>query len=103
MFPLRYSRTLVKPIGRSTVQRVMERDPSEAADSGRILDFVKEYFPSAEITFTGGAVYHMTLNDIIYNFDENKDKHLLELLLIIDDLCSQQGENHYAAALAIKE
>lgn len=32
-----------------------------------------------------------------------KDKHLLDLVLIIDDLASDLGENHYAAALALKD
>jgi SAM-dependent methyltransferase len=100
IFPSRY---IVKPPARPTVQSMIDRDPSEAADSERILDSVKKYFPSAEIMVTGGAVYHLALNQILYNFDEDKDKTLLELLLIIDDLCSEQGENHYAVALAIKE
>jgi SAM-dependent methyltransferase len=100
IFPSKY---IVKPPSRPTIQAMIERDPSEAADSERILDSVKKYFPSAEITFTGGVVYHLALNRILHNFHEEKDKLLLELLLIIDDLCSDQGLNHYAVALAIKD
>jgi SAM-dependent methyltransferase len=77
-------------------------DPSEAADSGRILDSVRKYFPNAEITLSGGAIYALALNDILENFDETEDRHLLDLLLIIDDLCADLGETHYATALAMK-
>ena len=77
-------------------------DPSEAADSERIIQSVKKYFPNAEITLTGGVIYHHALNDILQNFDEEKDKWVLNLFMIIDDLCTDLGETHYATALAIK-
>ena len=89
-------------ISRPTVEAMIADDPSEAADSARILAAVKKYFPNAEVTLTGGAMYGLALNDILQNFDEHKDRHLLDLILIIDDLCAALGETQYATALAIK-
>ncbi len=93
---------LSKTLTRNSVERMIQIDPSEAADSERIIDSIKKYFPQAEITLTGGVVYHLALSDILHNFDESKDKHLLDFLMLIDDLCSELGETHYATALAIK-
>ena len=45
---------------------------------------------------------HLALNDIIHNFDEIQDKPLLDLLMMIDKLCIDLGETHYAIALAFK-
>jgi 2-polyprenyl-3-methyl-5-hydroxy-6-metoxy-1,4-benzoquinol methylase len=89
-------------ISRPTVEAMIADDPSEAADSTRILAAVKNFFPDAEVTLTGGAMYGLALNDILQNFDEHKDAHLLDLILIIDDLCAALGETQYATALAIK-
>ncbi len=100
--PKNPSQLLQKTLTRNSVERMIQIDPSEAADSERIIDSIKKYFPQAEITFTGGVVYHLALSDILHNFDESKDKHLLDFLMLIDDLCSELGENHYATALAIK-
>ena len=93
---------LPKQINRPKVEELMQIDPSEAADSERILYFVNQYFPKAEVTLTGGVVYHLALSDVLHNFDESRDRHLLDLLMIIDDLCAELGESTYATALAIK-
>lgn len=89
-------------IHRPDAASIIAEDPSEAADSGRILEAIRRHFPDAEIINTGGVIYHMTLNDILANFDEERDRHLLELLLTIDDLCAELGHTHYATALAFK-
>jgi ubiquinone/menaquinone biosynthesis C-methylase UbiE len=93
---------LSKTLTRNSVERMIEIDPSEAADSESILDSLKKYFPNAQITLTGGVVYHLALSDILHNFDDSQDKHLLDFLMLIDDLCAELGETHYATALAIK-
>ncbi|MBN2793027.1 methyltransferase domain-containing protein [Trichloromonas sp.] len=79
-------------------------DPSECADSGRIIDAVKEHFPDASITFTGGTIYNSSLNDILANFDEENetDRCILLLLLQLDKECAFSGESHYAFAMAEK-
>lgn len=91
-------------LSRPNVTKMIEDDPSEAADSGRILDAVQKYFPDARIKITGGVIYHLGLSDMINNFDENKaeDQLLLKLLMLIDELCVDLGETHYGTALAIK-
>ena len=76
-------------------------DPSEAADSNRILRCVRRRFPNAEIILTGGVIYHLALSDVLANFTEN-DLPLLERLLELDDMCTRVGETHYATALALK-
>lgn len=93
-----FARRLERP----NIQNMILNDPSEAPDSERIIQSVKKYFPNAEITLTGGVIYHHALNDILQNFDEEKDKWVLDLFMIIDDLCTDLGETHYATALAIK-
>lgn len=94
---------LPRIIKRPDLKGMIEADPSEAAESDKIIESIKKYFPNVDITYTGGVIYHLALKDIIHNFDDEKDKMILELLMVIDDLCSECGENHYATALAIKE
>lgn len=84
---------------------MMERiDPSEAADSERILPAVAEVFPGAHVQATGGVVYHLALNDVLANFDESgdNDRLLLDMLMLVDDMAVALGETHYAVALAEK-
>ncbi|NET78584.1 class I SAM-dependent methyltransferase [Okeania sp. SIO1F9] len=100
--PRNPSQLLPKTLTRNSIERMIQIDPSEAADSERIIDSIKKSFPQAEITITGGVVYHLALSDILHNFDESKDKYLLDFLMLIDDLCSELGETHYATAIAIK-
>jgi len=104
-------RFLVNPQNRSAMlprtlqnidpERLRLTDPSEAADSSRILELVRQRFPACEILLTGGVVYHLALSDLLANFAEEDDS-LLERLLTVDDLCTAMGETHYAVALALK-
>jgi len=77
-------------------------DPSEAGDSENIIPSVLRYFPDAFIKYTGGVIYHLALKDIIHNFENENEKYVLDLLLLIDELLSDLGENHYAVAIAKK-
>ena len=104
-------RFLVNPQNRSAMlprivekidpERLRRTDPSEAAESSRILDLVRQRFPGCEISLTGGVVYHLALSNLLANFREEDDS-LLERLLTLDDLCTAMGETHYAVALALK-
>jgi ubiquinone/menaquinone biosynthesis C-methylase UbiE len=104
-------RFLVNPQNRSAMlprivekidpERLRRTDPSEAAESSRILDLVRQRFPGCEIILTGGVVYHLALSNLLANFREEDDS-LLERLLTLDDLCTATGETHYAVALALK-
>lgn len=100
--PKNPTQLLPKTIVRNSIERMIEIDPSEAADSEKIIESIKEIFPQAEITLTGGVVYQLALSDILHNFDDSQDKYLLDFLMLIDDLCTQLGETNYATALAIK-
>jgi ubiquinone/menaquinone biosynthesis C-methylase UbiE len=95
MFP----RVIKKP----DAEKLRQSDPSEAADSSRILDCVRRRFPGADILLTGGVIYHLALSDILANFINSKDQQLLERLLALDDFCTEMGETHYATALAFKD
>lgn len=87
---------------RPSAEELIKRDPSEAVQSFQILAALRKYFPDVHIVETGGVVYNMALHEIIHNFDEKEDRMTLELLMIIDDLSSRLGENHYAVAWASK-
>lgn len=90
---------------RRNLEKLLLRDPSEAADSSKIIESVQEYFPDAEIIFTGGIVYFIALDGIMGNFNEKQedDVKFLNLLLKIDDLLSDAGHNIRASALAVKD
>lgn len=94
-----YSRTVSVP----SIDTMLQLDPSEAADSEHILPSVRKFFPDADITIIGGAVYHLALNDILQNFNESDDAWLLDLFLLMDDMMIAMGETHYATALALKK
>ncbi len=84
-------------------EALMNQDPSEAADSERIMESVQRYFPHAEIKFTGGVIYHPGLGGLYHQLlSDSEGEELLERLLMIDDRCSDRGDNHYGTALAIK-
>lgn len=83
-------------------EKLRQSDPSEAADSSRILNCVQRRFPGADIVLTGGVIYHLALSDLLANFTEEGDLPLLERLLEVDDICTAMGETHYATALAFK-
>jgi len=79
-------------------------DPSEAADSERILTSIEKHFNDPEIIITGGVIYHLALSDVIYNFDENNevDLKLLKELLTLEKSCIEEGQTHYAVSLCLK-
>lgn len=82
--------------------RMLLSDPTECADSAAIIPSLQKWFPSIGITPTGGAIYHLALNDVLHNIDEIRDREMVNKLLKIDDLCTLQGEYHYAVAIALK-
>ncbi|MDP8219106.1 MAG: hypothetical protein P9M03_10315 [Candidatus Theseobacter exili] len=101
--PRTSSGSLSTIISRPNKNKLIEDDPSEAADSERIVDAIYKYFPNVEFKVTGGVVYHLALSDMLNNFDEKDDKILLDLLMIIDELYAKLGQTHYGVALAFKE
>ena len=88
---------------RPDVQVMMAADPTEAADSGRILAEVTAAFPRARIIPTGGIIYHLALNDVLANFDVEQDQPMLESLLLLDEMLARCGHTQYAVAIALKD
>ena len=95
-------RHLPLAVERPTIASMIALDPSEAADSERILPSLAKHFPEATVRKTGGVVYNLALHGITHNFDPEEDKKLLELLMIIDEQCITAGDTHYAAAIGRK-
>ncbi|MBK6687601.1 MAG: class I SAM-dependent methyltransferase [Deltaproteobacteria bacterium] len=104
--PRRPGQQLAKVVRRPNPETLARHDPSEAAQSGRILSAVRTWFPDAEILPTGGIVYNLVLSDVLANFDEAEpaDRARLEQLLDLDWALTQVPglETHYAIALAFK-
>jgi SAM-dependent methyltransferase len=72
-------------IKRPSIHKMMESDPSEAADSGNIIPRLADIFPDVEIILTGGVVYHLALNNVLANFQDEKDFYILHELLELDE------------------
>jgi SAM-dependent methyltransferase len=89
-------------VRRPSVEEMLASDPSEAADSENILPALRKVFPQAEIVLTGGVIYHLTLNDVITNFEDTQDAELLQTLLDFDADLASHGQTHYASAFACK-
>lgn len=47
-------------------------------------------------------VYHLALNDVLANFDDERDAALLQSLLLLDATLASAGHSQYAVALAMK-
>ncbi len=89
-------------LSRPNIAHLIKEDPSEAADAENIVAAVKKYFPDAYIKFTGGVIYHLALSNILHNFEGENDRNILDLLMLMDELCTELGETHYAVAVAQK-
>ncbi len=96
------SRRSAPSLHRPDLDAFIAADPSEAADSDKILDCIRLVFPDAEIIPTGGVVYHLALNDVLANFDDERDATLLQSLLLLDAALAGAGHSQYAVALAMK-
>jgi SAM-dependent methyltransferase len=88
-------------IQRPTIDQMIVRDPSEAADSSNIVPAVQKNFPDAQVTYIGGAIYHFGLNGIYGNIGPN-DQWIFEQALILDDLLLEAGESHFAVCVGRK-
>ena len=91
-----FNRNCVRP----SLKRMIEDDPSEAADSEQIIPSVQKNFLNPLIIHTGGLIYHICLNNILQNIDEEND--LLDQLLNIDLETIKHGFHHYAFILCKK-
>jgi len=66
-------------------------DPSEAAESSRIVPLLDEHFECLEKKDLGGAVLHILLKDIAHHFsaDSKAQKHLERLMATEDELMAK--------------
>jgi uncharacterized sodium:solute symporter family permease YidK len=87
---------------RPSIERVLQTDPSECADSGAILPAVLQIFPQAAVVLLGGVVYALALSDVLANIDEAAEAGLIDALLAEDDRLSASGEFLYAVACAMR-
>lgn len=88
-------------VSRPSIDSMNRSDPSEAADSNSILPAIREVFANPIIIPTGGLVYHLCLNGILSNIEE--ESALLKHLLDMDDETIGMGLSQYAFALAYKD
>ncbi|MEJ7656421.1 MAG: class I SAM-dependent methyltransferase [Thermoleophilaceae bacterium] len=89
-------------VQRPDPDRLAADDPTECADSDDILPALRRHFPAASIKPTGGTIYHTALHNVIANFTD-EDTPLLELMLLLDDVCTMAGHTQYAVALAPRQ
>ena len=92
---------LRKTAVRPTVEGMIAADPSEAADSERILPSISATMPEAKIWLLGGVIYRLALNDVIANLDEKADLPLLEMALTVEAALIELGESQYAACISV--
>lgn len=88
-------------IKRLTVEEMIERDPSEAADSAAILPALNELFPDAEIKSLGGAIFPHALRGV-YPKMTPEDDWVFDMVLALDAAFRTKGESHNSFALARK-
>lgn len=88
-------------IKRLTVEQMIERDPSEAADSGAILPSLKKFFPDAEIRPLGGAIFPHALKGVYPKITPDDD-WVFDMVLSLDAAFRAKGESHNTFALARK-
>lgn len=101
------TKLLPTEIQRVSPERLAQIDPTEAADSVRIVPAIRRTFPAAQVKTTGGFVYLIALNDVIHNFDETdpSDRTLLSYLLSLDTQMTRRTdvESLYAGCLAFRD
>ena len=82
---------------RPTIESMIKRDPSEAADSENILPAVVETFPDAEIIPLGGALYSFALRGIAPKL-EPQDTWFFDILMTLDDALMDESLVTFALA-----
>ncbi|HEV2596330.1 MAG TPA: class I SAM-dependent methyltransferase [Sphingomicrobium sp.] len=80
-----------------------QSDPTECVDSASIIPAIKKHAPSTQISFLGGCIYALGLNDILNNFRNEEDLPLLKNAMLVDKLMSRLGMNHFFACVIRKQ
>lgn len=89
IFQKRNGEIYKRMVSRPSIDSMNRSDPSEAADSDSIIPEIRELFENPIIIPTGGLVYHLCLNGILSNIEEESD--LLKHLLDMDDETIEMG------------
>jgi SAM-dependent methyltransferase len=100
--PTRPAASLPHVVHRPNVDVMLATDPSECADSARILPELARHFPEADVIPTGGGVYVVGLNDVLHNIVAANDTATLDRAMDLDQACTDLGETNYATAMGIK-
>lgn len=98
--PMHPGQLLPREVPRPTVEHMISVDPTEAADSSRILGALERHFPHAWVRPTGGVMYSLALEDVIYNVDDTLDEGFVSQAMLLDEALTDMGEFHYAVAIA---
>lgn len=84
---------------RPTVQKMIRKDPSEAADSINILPAINQHFPDMRIVPLGGIIYMMALGDVAPFVKGPEQLSWLKASLCLDRVMSNAGRNYFAAGI----
>lgn len=95
------NKKLKRFVQRPDLDKMMQTDYSEAADSENIIPSVQDVFQDPLIRNIGGVIFHTCLNDILQNIPENSI--LLNHLLSLDAEAADHGFSQYAFVLAQKK
>lgn len=85
---------------RPSLEKMLQTDPSEAADSANILPAIWKYFQNPKIVMLGGTVHMLLLDRMIQNIPDNSET--MNRLIKADDEANHQGMSLYAFILAKK-
>lgn len=85
---------------RPSLEKMLQTDPSEAADSANILPAIWKYFQNPKIVMLGGTVHMLLLDRMIQNIPDNSET--MNCLIKADDEANHQGMSLYAFILAKK-
>lgn len=76
------------------------KDPSEAADSERIMAAMAAHFPEADLVLTGGLIYMHAMRGLWQNVVDARDAEWLRLVMELDRQQILQGRSCYVQGFA---
>lgn len=90
-------------VRRPPMAKLIARDPTEAADSDRILPALNEVFTDVDTVMLGGTIYHLALDELMANLvGDERGEEIIRAMLVADGILSDKGLNNFAVALARK-
>ena len=87
---------------RVNINSLIQRDPTEAADSENIIDGLRNIFQKSAIIPLGGSIYDLVFRKILHNVDNFRDINLINEILKHDQEREDSGQYHFAIAFAEK-